>query len=205
MKHNFKSRKEASKYLAEKGVDTSNWTEEKWLSINKGQAEIHMMALAEVMWDALNESTPKQLEAGEWHIPFGNNINTDDLHDYGITFADNHYDIDNLKIKVASAMNARISYTVVGEEGKEPNYENDIKLHDRLVQSGHWSPMEHCAQAMNYEEYHSNICGYAKQPVYSMGHEVENGYTEEKACGWSGNFRGFIQYRKTFNNENIVK
>lgn len=25
------------------------------------------------------------------------------------------------------------------------------------------------------------------------------------ANGWSGNFRGFIQYRKMFNNENITK
>ena len=40
-----------------------------WLQINKGQAEIHMMALAECIWDAYNESTPKQLASNEWHIP----------------------------------------------------------------------------------------------------------------------------------------
>jgi hypothetical protein len=40
-----------------------------WLQINKGQAEIHMMALAEEIYDAMNESTPKQLQAGEWHLP----------------------------------------------------------------------------------------------------------------------------------------
>ena len=40
-----------------------------WFNINKGQAEIHMMALAEAIYDAMNESTPKQLEAGEWHVP----------------------------------------------------------------------------------------------------------------------------------------
>ena len=54
----FKSRKEASEFLKEKGIDTSNWTEEKWQSINKSQAEIHIQALAESMWDAMNESTP---------------------------------------------------------------------------------------------------------------------------------------------------
>jgi hypothetical protein len=57
----FKSRKEATKFLKEKGIDASNWTEEKWLSINKSQAEIHIQAIAEAMWDAMNESTPKQL------------------------------------------------------------------------------------------------------------------------------------------------
>lgn len=35
------------------------------LQINKGQAEIHMMALAEAMWDAMNESTPKILQENE--------------------------------------------------------------------------------------------------------------------------------------------
>ena len=41
----------------------------EWFLANKGQAEIHMMALAECVWDAYNESTPKQLKAGMWHIP----------------------------------------------------------------------------------------------------------------------------------------
>ena len=40
-----------------------------WLQINKSQAEIHIQALAEAMWDAMNESTPKKLQAGEWHMP----------------------------------------------------------------------------------------------------------------------------------------
>ena len=40
-----------------------------WLSINKGQSEIHMMALAEAMYDEMNESVPKLLKAGEYHIP----------------------------------------------------------------------------------------------------------------------------------------
>ena len=40
-----------------------------WFKVNKGQAEIHMMALAECIWDAYNESTPKVLSPNEWHIP----------------------------------------------------------------------------------------------------------------------------------------
>ena len=39
------------------------------LQKNKGQAEIHIMDLAEKIYDAMNESTPKQLQAGEYHIP----------------------------------------------------------------------------------------------------------------------------------------
>ena len=65
----FSSRKEVTEFLATKEINTSNWSEEKWLKLNKGQAEIHMMALAESIYDAVNESTPKQLESGQWHIP----------------------------------------------------------------------------------------------------------------------------------------
>lgn len=210
MKQQFRSRKEVSKYLSTKGIDTTNWTEEKWLSINKGQAEIHMMALAEAVWDAYNESQPKQLQPDEWHIPFGDVINTDDLHDYGITVADNRYDIDDLKIRVATAMCARVSYTVVGEEGKAPNYENDIKLHDRLSQSGHWSCFEHCAKAMNEKEYYGSVnCTNLNGDdinvtIIKDGVLVDSGYLSNKELGWSGNLKGFVQYRKMFNNENIT-
>lgn len=41
----------------------------QWLQVNTGQAEIHIMDLAEKIWDAKNESTPKVLNSGEWHIP----------------------------------------------------------------------------------------------------------------------------------------
>ncbi len=61
----WKSKKEAIR-------DFPHWennTDLFWLTMNKGQAEIHMMDLAEKIYDAVNESTPKQLKAGEWHIP----------------------------------------------------------------------------------------------------------------------------------------
>ena len=45
-------------------------TIEDWLVINESQAEIHIQALAEAMWDAMNESIPKQLKSGEFHLPF---------------------------------------------------------------------------------------------------------------------------------------
>jgi len=179
------------------------------LQSNKGQAEIHMMALAEAMWDAMNESTPKVLKAGEWHIPFGDQILDDDLDELFAVTSGLKQEISvsdqeeqeifwkkqdkillEYRIKTASANCARVSYTVVGEEDKKPNYENDIKLHDRLVASGHWSPLEHCAQVMSRHEYHTKFGSRAENPIGN---------------GWSGNFRGFIQYRKTFNNENITK
>lgn len=148
------------------------------LKLNKGQAEIHMMSLAEAMWDAMNESTPKLLKAGEWHIPFGDNIDYEKLGEATSNYYINEHpeeivDINKWLIKIATARCARISYTVVGEEDKKDNYENDIKLHDRLKESGHMSPFEHCALAASNTNASGNFTG------------------------------GWIQYRKMIPNENI--
>lgn len=136
-----------------------------WLSINKGQAEIHMMATAEAMWDAYNESTPKQLKAGEWHIPFEDRIDKDKIFDIWITEDNSELDspealqfMNDSVIKISTVMAARTSYTVVGEDQKPLSYERMLQIHDDLVNAkpAHASPMEHCAQSMSKEEYTTN-------------------------------------------------
>lgn len=176
----FRSKKN---YLSGSDWEGANqWGQLDWLQVNAGQAEIHMMALAEAMWDCMNESKPKELKAGEWHIPYGENINPPQMF--------TKEGLEQFKVKIATARCARVSYTLVGDEEKEANYENDIKLHDRLAKSGHWSPFEHCAKAMSSEEYDSWHRGNSKQTG---------------GLGWCGNFKGFIQYRKLFENENITR
>jgi hypothetical protein len=163
---------------------------------NTSGAEIHIQALAEAMWDAMNESTPKQLKAGEWHIPFGDQIegidfsfhNTSDIQ-WTVKY-NRLFDGDSIAIKIAVARCARISYTVVGEKSKEPNYENDIKLHDRLVESNHWSPAEHCARVMTDDEYKS----YWKSSANQRFKDKQDLIKVEG--GWCRNFKGFIQYRE---------
>jgi len=189
------------KDVAKEGTLDSNANDLYKLSRNKGQAEIHMMALAEAMWDAYNVSTPKELKAGEWHIPFGDNIIGNEIT---ITLLklipDRHLTNDDYEksfIKIATARCARVSYTVVGEEGKPDNYENDIKLHDRLASYGHWSPFEHCARAMSLKE----TLGHIRSDVSQTNPDKIGKYE----TGWSGNFLGFIQYRKMFENENITR
>jgi len=163
-------------------------------------ADIHIQKLAEEMLAAYNVSEPKILQPGEWHIPFGDKIDEEMItailtKEYGEPLrwaygSERHKElVDEIRLKIASARCARISYTVVGEEGKPDNYENDIKLHDRLVSSGHWSPMEHCGRSMSDYEF-----------AFDSSFNADDG--EEGTWGWSGNFRGFLQYRKIFANEN---
>lgn len=145
---------------------------------NHEAAEIHIQELARKMKEVYNESTPKKLQAGEWHIPFG-----DEWYSASSSF----------NLKVSTARCARVSYTVVGEEGKEPNYDNDIKLHDRLLESGHFSPFEHCAKVMTDEEYESFVKAKLTFIDEIEWYTIEEPLFREK--GWCNNFKGFIPYR----------
>ena len=147
------------------------------LQHNKGAAEIHIMDLAEKMWDAYNESTPKQLEVGQWHIPFGDNINIEKLFEE-IGY-ENPEERELLKTKIAVARCARISYETLGDN-PEINYEKDIKLHDDLLAMGHFSPFEHCCVVPSEQEYN----------------EARKG----KEIGWFYNLKGFKSYRFSLDN-----
>lgn len=190
----YKSRKEAA--LDVWGKEQPDNPEDNidslgWFRLNKGQAEIHIMDLAEKIYDAMNESTPRQLKPIEWHIPFRDkidkmgikpliktvNIHSEEFKKHIPTY-----------VKVSTAMAARTSYTVVGDE-KEINYERMVELHDRLIAQDppHSSPMEHCARAMSDQEFISCFRGELppenKELTYSGRH------------GWCRNFKGFIPYR----------
>lgn len=185
----FKSKKEVSEYLLTEGIDTANWTELDWLKLNKGQADIHMMFLAEVIYDAKNESTPKQLKEGEWHIPYGDNIDKKKV----LEFSQNHKEItknveDNI-LKIAIVRCARVSYHIAGQE-QVIDYEADLKLYDRLATSGHWSPFEHVAKVMTDDEYYKYHNGKLDIPSYQEKH-----FNDNNSWGWCRNYRGFIQQR----------
>lgn len=140
-------------------------------------AEIHIQQLAFDMLHQYNLSIPNQLVPGEWHIPFGDNMDRErvvsalgNMGNIGIE----PEDIEKAKTKIAVARCARVSY--LNFNGKD-DYEADIKLYDRLSGMGHWSPFEHCAMA-------------------------PDGHTAGQIMYQSGNFNNFIQLRKSFIAEN---
>ena len=195
----FKSKKEWLTYYKANciGDPNSNFEldEMDWFNINKGQAEIHMMDLAEKIYDAMNESTPKQLKSGEWHIPYEEIIDFVKLGEATSEYYRNNpneiVNIDKWLVKVSTAMAARESYTVVGNE-KDINYRKQFDLHDRLIEQDppHSSPFEHCARVMIDEEYESFIKG-----------DVDIGFDIPKdAQGWCTNIKGFMPYRYMVDN-----
>lgn len=193
----WKSKKDAIK-------DFPNWETHNdlfWRTMNESQAEIHIQALAESMWDAMNESTPKELKAGEYHIPFGDRMDEDKVAELYYEVINNDRpnshisSIEETKIKISTARCARLSYMTFDGE---IDYEKDLKLHNTLLESQHMSPFEHCARAMSDEEYFN----FVKGERYSDG-DFEDAPTrmELGGTGWCYNLKGFISYRYLIDNK----
>lgn len=161
-------------------------------------AEIHFQDLAEKMLVAINESEPKQLKAGEWHIPFGDQLPAHDIKEL-ITklYPNQETDLNwymeksqELRIKIATFRCAQISYL---SHENSMSYEKMLEKHDGLATAGHWSAFEHCARAMSADEFNFH------SDMKWIGGDFFN---TNKESGWSGNYKGFIQYRKMFQTEN---
>lgn len=91
-------------------------------------AQPEFQFLAYEMLKAYLESDPETKYRQQWHLPF--------RHE------DDRFLDEETRIKVAVARCARTSYLT--HDG-EHSIEKDIKLYDRLLQSGHMSPFEHVA------------------------------------------------------------
>ena len=185
----YRSRKDAIKDYGKSHPYLKEWTDKDWLQYSYSGAEIHIQLLAEKMWDAMNESNPQQLDEGEWHLPFGDQIDESFIKDLSKRMVSTSLD---LKIKIAVARAARLSYAT--HDG-EINYEKDIELHDRLLKMKHMSPTEHVARAMNENEYQMYVQG-KKEPFMDDNASVDMYTDSEDMQGWCKNFHGWIPYRE---------
>jgi thymidylate synthase ThyX len=122
------------------------------------QPEIRL--IAERMRAAAGASEPVDLDYDEWHLP--------------LVRPEDHEQVNSVEslIKISAGRCARVSYLT--HAGKR-DLDADIQLHDRLLESGHMSPLEHPARPLSAEEL------------------------EESE--WSGNFRGWFSYRKGISGE----
>jgi len=195
----YRSKKDVLAAMKEAGVNTSHIEAapiHQWLQQNSGGAEIHLSLACEAIWDAMNESKPKELKPGEWHIPFGDDIDENRLANlvYGSEPKETWFDplgITHYKVKIATARCARTSY--INYEGKD-DYAADLKLFDNLSKQEHWSPFEHCAKCMTKDEYAAFTHTI---PIRRNGAVIGQSIDE----GWCRNFKGFIQLRAIMEGE----
>lgn len=113
-------------------TEWANWFELR----NHKDADPTIKRLAEVMLEAMEASTPKHLEAGEWHLPY---VSKEEKSALPIATL----------VKISAARCARVSYLT--HDGEFPDVDKDIALYERLVGSRplHASPIEHQARVLN--------------------------------------------------------
>jgi thymidylate synthase ThyX len=117
------------------------------------QPEIRLVATK--MREAVERSVPTRLEPGEWHLPLIGDAEREEASS------------PEELVKISIGRCARVSYlTHAGTR----DLAADVALYDRLLESGHMSPLEHVARPMT---------------------DAELDRSE-----WSGNFQGWIAHRK---------
>ncbi len=143
--------------------------------------------IARMMQELYESATPDKLDYGEWHLPL---IGPDDYaaaFDEGLAqAAGDSQALMQLLVKISAARCARISYLT--HENERALLE-DVQKHDALLAAGHMSPFEHQARPLDPTK---------SADLVNTHVPWEN---KEGDLPWSGNLRGWVQYRKTIPNE----
>lgn len=152
-------------------VTGTEWSNFFHLRLAEG-AQPEIQELARCMKAAMEQITPKELNPGDWHLPYV----TEKLD-------------EDTALKCSVARCARVSYMT--HDNVAPSAEKDIDLYNMLLESEHMSPFEHQAVPMDVQQLNSASWNYTRA-------FWEPGITHMDFSGrfWSGNFRGFIQYRQ---------
>lgn len=149
---------------------------------------------AQLMRTLQIESSPEILYEGEWHVPFVERKRDSE----GIL---RYYDNIGSEItaeeacKASSARCARASYN--NHDKTSAVLEKDLSLYEKLLNTYplHASPAEHIATPMKVA-----AIKFGSPKVKSV--MATRGITHVDSNGhlWSGNLKGFIQYRQTLDN-----
>lgn len=167
-----------------------------WLR-NHTDAQPEIKRLAELMWEALQESTPFLLNPGEWHLPYVHRIRK---HNYE-TSTDlevQYWDVRDAKqltleqaIAVSASCCAQVSYRKLDDSLEKAEF-----VYKRLVESEpvHASPFEHQATPMKYPTISPHALFVQRGWADGVTHVDKDGFW------WSGNFIGWVQHRQLIPN-----
>ena len=158
---------------------------------NHADAQPEIKALAEAMTVAYTTHLPVPLKPGQWHLPYitiAEYVPTGELQ-----YLNNNFDpisLEEAKIVSASCC-AQVSY-----RKNDDSFDKAKKIYDQLILSEpvHASPIEHQATPMDVD----SMCRFEPDTW-------QPGVTHVSANSdlWSGNLRGWIQYRKLIRNEAV--
>ena len=149
-------------------------------------AQPEIKQLADLMYQAMQESEPEVLEVGEWHTPYVNHSRhgVDDILEYYIW--DNNGNVKYLTteeaIKISCSCAAQVSY-----RKNDTSIEKALSIYDKLVGSEpkHSSAFEHCATPIDN----------TRRTPEGITH-----WSRGAMIPYSGNFTNWLQYRQLIPN-----
>lgn len=122
-------------------------------------AQPDIRKLAQCMRTAMSQSLPHSLHPSDWHLPF---IREHEVRHLAI----------KTQLRLSTARCARISY--LNHDGTYDRVK-DLALFDKLEKSGHWSPFEHQAQALEYQWRSGTFVGWRQhRKLYTEEHRGRN-------------------------------
>jgi len=190
-------------------VSATEWSNFFWLR-DDDAADPSIAELARCMKEALGQSVPQELQAGQWHLPYVDSYKDEDGVQYfgiftGIIENDgwSNISLENA-IKVSCARACAVSFRNV-----DYGLEKSKEVYERLIGDSkiHGSALEHSAKVMQpytYEWVNPNAVTIKHINDSEKSRTWEEGISHADREGnlWSGNFKGFIQHRKTIKGEN---
>jgi hypothetical protein len=167
-------------------TEFNNWF---WLRAH-ADAQPEIKELAEKMLEVYEQSTPEELFEDEWHVPYVQTIRSAGILLY-LDENDNHITADEARMISASCC-AQVSY-----RKNDGSLEKASVVFDRLINSVpvHASPVEHIATPITNRMVTEIWNAEDKE-------DIQNGIThiDFKGNVWSGNLRGWVQYRQLIDN-----
>jgi hypothetical protein len=164
-------------------TEYDNWF---WLR-DHGDADPTIKKLAQDMWNVLQLSHPQRLHHFEYHVPYVDTKRCPHTNVLEYWSGDKLIDVEEA-IKISTSCCAQVSYRVLDD-----SLEKALDIYDKLVTMSpvHASPFEHVCNPMAYPTI--VLEGY--WDVLDRGEHVDS-----KGNIWSGNFKGWSQYRQEIPN-----
>lgn len=181
---------------------------------NHPDAHPAFQTVAGMMQELYEELEPVELGAGSWHLPLIDDdvekklcpsclrppnpiTGTLDPVWCGQPECDprRHSNLPNQLLKISTGRCARVSYLT--HDGKR-DLQADIGMHNDLGGNGHMSPFEHQARPATEED--RDLCMMRWSDVNQASTGVWRLHPKPSDM-WFGNFRGWVQYRKTIAGE----
>lgn len=161
-------------------------------------AQPEFQQIAILMRAAMDVGSATVLQDGEWHRPMVD-VNVDGDEIYKAFKGENDAFYTDALNRLASRRLARVSFD---KHTEAELVAASIDKAGQLVGSGHFSPTEHVCRPLTEEDIRDPERGAKIMvPASEVVEQDGNLWTPNPATAWSGNLRGFWQYRKEFAHE----